>query len=58
MVQIPSDDFNCTVGLCGTFDGSRLNDFKDRMGSEHSSAHYLTAPVEFTESWRYVVLRL
>ena len=55
MVQVPSDDFNCTVGLCGTFDGNRLNDFKDKIGSEHSAAQYLPAPAEFTESWKYVV---
>ena len=56
MVQVPSDDFQCTIGLCGTFDGNQLNDFKDRSGREHSSVQYFPAPAGFTESWRYVVL--
>ena len=53
IVQIPSDDFNCTIGLCGSFDDNPLNDMKDRFGKEHTSTLHSPAPSTFTESWRY-----
>ena len=54
-VDIPSDDFNCTVGLCGTFDGNRLNDFKDKAGNEFRAIYNSIAPEGFSESWKYAI---
>ena len=53
-VQVPSDDFDCTIGLCGTFDHDINNELKDRFGKIHSKGNVIPAPTEFTESWRYV----
>ena len=55
-VQVASDDSTCTVGLCGTFDGRRANDFKDKSGLEYNARYNSIAPGSFSESWRYVVL--
>ncbi|XP_023933654.1 von Willebrand factor D and EGF domain-containing protein-like [Lingula anatina] len=52
VVQAPSEDWNSTMGLCGTFDGDTRNDFHDRTeqvlvtGSEQEKAY------EFLERWR------
>ncbi|XP_023932732.1 von Willebrand factor D and EGF domain-containing protein, partial [Lingula anatina] len=52
VVQAPSEDWNFTMGLCGTFDGDTRNDFHDRTeqvlvtGSEQEKAY------EFLERWR------
>ena len=53
MIQVPSDDFNCTIGLCGSFDDNPLNDLKDQFGKEYISTKHAPAPSKFTESWRY-----
>lgn len=54
LVQAPSDDFRCTSGLCGSFDGDQRNDTKERSGKIHDFMQRLPASVAFTESYRYV----
>ena len=53
-VNVPSDDFGNTVGLCGTFDGNAGNELTDRFGVSHDQGHWRVgiAPERFTESWR------
>lgn len=53
-VTIPSDDFGCTRGLCGTFDGDRNNEMVDSNGinKQHELPLNLVAPSSFTESWK------
>lgn len=46
-------DVNNTVGLCGTLDGDRDNDFKRRNGDTDSVN--LVYPDDFSNSWKYVV---
>ena len=53
-VNVPSDDFENTVGLCGTFDRNAGNELRDRFGVSHNSGYWYggIAPERFTESWR------
>eukprot|EP00794_Sanderia_malayensis_P012371 gene12371-13641_t len=52
-VQVVSDDFGCTEGLCGTFDGNRANDPKQKNSKITSGfRHGQVAPPQFSESWR------
>ena len=53
-VQVVSDDFKCTEGLCGTFDGDRSNELKAKGGRVIQSPNGAVAPAQFTESWKYV----
>ena len=53
MVQVPSDDFNCTVGLCGTFDKNMYDDMRSKDGKGYRTmGPGFQAPVGFTESWK------
>ena len=53
IVQVPSDDFNCTVGLCGTLDRNMHNDMTSKDGKVYTTMGAgFQAPVGFTESWR------
>eukprot|EP00795_Rhopilema_esculentum_P008757 gene8757-14783_t len=53
VVQVPSDDFNCTIGLCGTFDRNMHNDMQSRSGKIYTSMNVgWQAPVGFSESWK------
>ena len=57
VVQVPSDDFNCTIGLCGSFDRNMHNDMQSRSGKIYTSMDVgWQAPVGFSESWKYVEL--
>ncbi|XP_070536990.1 von Willebrand factor D and EGF domain-containing protein-like [Ptychodera flava] len=49
-LDIPSDDFNRSRGLCGTFDGHVTNDFTDRDG--RVLQYVGRRPDSFSESWR------
>ena len=51
-VQVVSDDFKCTEGLCGTFDGDRSNELRAKNGQVISGRHGAIAPTQFTESWK------
>ena len=53
VVQVPSDDFNCTVGLCGTFDNNMYDDMRSKDGKVYRTmGPGFQAPVGFTESWK------
>ena len=53
-VTIPSNDFQCTKGLCGTFDGIKENELIDYHGMNRKNElpSHLVAPSSFTESWK------
>jgi len=51
-IQLPSDDYQSTEGLCGTFDGNRNNDMKRRDGQVVNNGRRRTAPTSFTEDWK------
>ncbi len=52
-VQVVSDDYKCTEGLCGTFDGNQGNDMTAKNGQIISGfGRGRTAPTQFSESWR------
>ena len=56
-VQVPSDDFQSTVGLCGNFDGDGSNGNELRTSDGQSFPNLDAngiADKRFTESWRYV----
>ena len=53
-VQVVSDDYKCTEGLCGTFDGDKSNELKAKNGKIINSRNGAVAPMQFTESWKYV----
>ena len=53
VVQIPSDDFASTRGLCGTFDYKSSNEMLSKDGIYYNNFPYGTvAPLEFSESWK------
>ncbi len=55
-----SDDWYSTLGLCGTFDGEKYNDFTFRNAVTRVTATDLSACGDnentcmFAEEWRYV----
>eukprot|EP00795_Rhopilema_esculentum_P008761 gene8761-14788_t len=51
-VQVVSDDFKCTQGLCGTFDRNKDNELTASDGQVVSGRHGSIAPTQFTESWK------
>ena len=54
IVQIPSDDFASTRGLCGTFDYKSNNEMLSKDGMYYDQFHHYgaTAPWGFSESWK------
>eukprot|EP00795_Rhopilema_esculentum_P008755 gene8755-14781_t len=52
IVQIPSDDYQSTTGLCGTFDGNYFNELLSKDGNYHYHEYGWTAPLAFSESWK------
>ena len=54
IVQVPSDDFASTRGLCGTFDYNYHNEMQSKDGAFHDYLHYHghIAPLDFSESWK------
>lgn len=53
VVQVPSDDYKCTKGLCGTFDGNKNNEMIDKNGKVYTSlGSGGIAPAGFAESWK------
>ena len=52
VIQLPSDDYRNTTGLCGTFDGNRNNDMMAMDGKVVNGRRGRVAPPEFTESWK------
>ena len=53
VVQVPSDDYKCTHGLCGTFDGKKDNEMIGKGGKIYRSlGRGGTAPPQFAESWK------
>ncbi|XP_057308609.1 von Willebrand factor D and EGF domain-containing protein-like isoform X3 [Hydractinia symbiolongicarpus] len=55
VVQLPSDDYKNTTGLCGTFDGKSGNDMTAKNGVIVPKGRGRTAPKAFTESWKLTV---
>ncbi|XP_065651893.1 von Willebrand factor D and EGF domain-containing protein isoform X3 [Hydra vulgaris] len=51
-VQVPSDDFNSTQGLCGTFDKNKNNDMTAKSGQIYAIKQGQIANHMFTESWK------
>ena len=52
VVQVPSDDYKCTKGLCGTFDGNNKNELTDRNGKIWQKLGKGGTADGFTESWK------
>lgn len=54
VVQVPSDDYRNTSGLCGTFDGNRSNDMISKNGTLFSETVHegVEGPKDFINSWR------
>ena len=50
-VYLPSEDYEKTEGLCGTWDGDSTNDFKKRDTNEYVS-HGIRIPREFTNTYK------
>lgn len=54
-----SDDWRATMGLCGTFDGDKYNDFLHPDGvtqsraRDHDACGEATNVCDFAESWRF-----
>ena len=55
-MQVPSDDFKCTKGLCGTFDGNNKNDLTGRSGKVWQKLGKGRTADGFSESWKLVPL--
>ena len=55
-VQVVSDDFKCTQGLCGTFDRNKDNELTASDGQVVSGRYGSIAPKQFTESWKYDII--
>ena len=51
-VQVPSDDFEKTKGLCGTWDKDRTNDLEAKDGTIYGLGRRRIADTKFSESWR------
>ena len=54
VVQVPSDDFKCTKGLCGTFDGNSKNDLTGKGGKLWQTLGKGRTADGFSESWKLV----
>ena len=52
-VHVPSDDFQNTVGLCGTLDKNNTNEKKKKSGMVIKSKYNMVAPKDFSENWKY-----
>ena len=53
IVQIPSDDFMSTKGLCGKFDGNNFNDIIAKDGTIFDIMDlYTELTASFTSSWK------
>ena len=55
-IQVPSDDYQNTFGLCGTFGSTTKNDMEAKNGIIFRIADGSVAPSGFTESWKYEYL--
>ena len=51
-VQVTSDDYQETLGLCGTFDQNKDNDMVDKNGKKFSLGPKLIASKDFIDSWK------
>ena len=51
-VQVPSDDYQKTLGLCGTFDKNKDNDMVDKNGKKFGLGPELIASEDFSDSWK------
>lgn len=52
IVQLPSDDYGKTQGLCGTWDGNKGNDLMSKTGQIFGTGRGRVAETGFTESWK------
>lgn len=54
IVQVPSDEFGSTRGLCGTFDNNYYNEMlsKENYHYDYYHFHGNIGPWAFTESWK------
>ena len=52
VVQLPSDDYGKTKGLCGTWDNNKSNDLKSKTGQIYGTRKGRIGEEEFTESWK------
>lgn len=55
-VQVPSDDYRNTSGLCGTPGNTKKKEMEGKNGTIFRIAHGSVAPSGFTESWKYEYL--
>ena len=55
-VQVPSDDYRNTSGLCGTLGSTTKNEMEAKNGTIFKIADRSVAPSGFTESWKYECL--
>ena len=55
-VQVPSDDYQNTFGLCGTFGSTTRNKMESKNGAIFRIADGSVAPSGFKESWKYECL--
>ena len=51
-VQVPSDDYQKTFGLCGTFDENKDNDIVDKNGKKFSLEPGSIASKDFSDTWK------
>ena len=53
-VQVPSDDYRNTSGLCGLFDGDPRNDMISKNGTLYSEevGEEVVGPKDFIDSWK------
>lgn len=52
VVQVPPDDYQKTVGLCGTFDKNITNEGLAKNGKLFPIIPYTTGHENFTKSWK------
>lgn len=53
-VQVPSDDYRKTSGLCGTFDRDKNNDMISKNGTLYTDKveEGVQGPKDFIDSWK------
>lgn len=53
-VEVPSDDYRNTFGLCGTFDGNKSNDMISKNGTLYTDIVHegVQGPKDFIDSWK------
>ena len=51
-VQVPSDDYQSTQGLCGTFDKNSNNEMVAKNGQIYPIGHGQIANPFFSDSWK------